>query len=69
MIRFYHLVTENFGWLLPFWLRARARHGKEDLSRLPERFGHASQPRPSGPLLWVHAASVGESQTVGPLLE
>ena len=29
--------------------------------RLRERLGHASLPRPAGPLIWCHAASVGES--------
>jgi 3-deoxy-D-manno-octulosonic-acid transferase len=65
----YRLLTHLASPLLPLWLHARARRGKEDAARLPERFGHASLPRPEGPLLWVHAASVGESQTVLPLLE
>ena len=42
-------------------LRDRAARGKEDPARLSERFGVASAPRPSGPLIWIHAASVGES--------
>ena len=50
--------------LLHVWLRRRARRGKERLSRLPERFGYASLPRPVGKLIWLHAASVGEAQSV-----
>lgn len=42
-------------------LARRARHGKEDPARLPERFGIASVARPAGRLIWFHAASVGES--------
>lgn len=42
-------------------LRRRLRAGKEDEGRLDERRGIASVPRPEGPLLWFHAASVGES--------
>lgn len=39
----------------------RIRAGKEASDRLPERFGTASQPRPPGVLIWMHAASVGET--------
>jgi 3-deoxy-D-manno-octulosonic-acid transferase len=39
----------------------RAAAGKEDPARLDERRGNAGLPRPAGPLIWFHAASVGES--------
>src|SRR6056297_493582 len=42
-------------------LRERLKEGKEDPDRIAERRGEASQPRPDGPLIWFHAASVGES--------
>lgn len=48
--------------------RRRAARGKEDPARLGERFGIPSLPRPEGPVVWVHAASVGESLSVLPLL-
>src|SRR5262249_44732334 len=47
--------------LVPFILKSRAKTGKEDLSRLDERLGIASRPRPEGKLVWIHGASVGES--------
>ena len=50
--------------LLRGWLQRRARRGKEDPARLRERFGHASQPRPPGRVIWLHAASVGEVQSM-----
>ncbi|WP_244504492.1 3-deoxy-D-manno-octulosonic acid transferase [Jannaschia faecimaris] len=42
-------------------LRRRLARGKEHPVRLDERRGVASVPRPEGPLMWLHAASVGES--------
>jgi len=47
----------------------RASRGKEDPARRRERYGRPGQPRPDGPLIWVHAASVGETIAVVPLLE
>lgn len=49
---------------LKLWLKRRIRRGKEDASRQGERFGFASIPRPPGTLVWLHAASVGEVQSV-----
>ncbi|MEM1235607.1 MAG: 3-deoxy-D-manno-octulosonic acid transferase [Pseudomonadota bacterium] len=37
--------------------------------RFPEKLGHASVPRADGKLLWVHAASVGESLSALALIE
>ena len=42
-------------------LARRLTEGKEDGARLDERRGLASVDRPDGPLMWLHAASVGES--------
>jgi len=53
---------------MPFFLSRRARAGKEDPARLDERFGRASAPRPKGRVVWVHAASVGETNAVLPLI-
>lgn len=49
---------------LTLWLIKRAARGKESFSRLRERFGHPGLMRPPGPLVWLHAASVGEAQSV-----
>lgn len=52
-----------------FFLRRRSRKGKELQERIHERMGVASHSRPAGSLLWFHAASVGETNVVLPLID
>lgn len=52
----------------PFVLGHRERHGKEERQRRSERLGIASLPRPAEPLAWFHAASVGETNAVLPVI-
>ena len=47
----------------------RASRGKEEHARRRERYGRAGRERPDGPLIWMHAASVGETMAVMPLIE
>src|ERR1700712_168599 len=54
--------------LITPYLAFRAANGKEDRSRRDERFGYASANRPQGPLIWFHAASVGETSAILPLI-
>ena len=44
-------------------LKARRKAGKEPVERFKERLGRSDVERPSGSLVWVHAASVGEAQS------
>ncbi len=47
----------------------RRRRGKEDPARSAERLGHPSAGRPEGPLVWVHAVSVGEAMAAMPVID
>lgn len=49
-------------------IAARLAEGKEDPERYGERLGRPGVPRPDGPLIWIHAASVGEALSVQELI-
>ncbi len=64
----YRLLTRLLQPLAPRVLEGRARRGKEDPARLGERLGQAGVARPDGPLVWMHAISVGESLSLLPVI-
>jgi 3-deoxy-D-manno-octulosonic-acid transferase len=55
--------------LFALWQRRALRIGKEDAGRTGERWGRTERRRPDGLLVWFHAASVGETQSILPLID
>ncbi len=68
-LRGYRALQTLLSPVIDIYLRYRKLIGKEDIKRFPERLGRPSIARPQGNLLWIHAASIGESVSVLPLLE
>ncbi len=69
MLRGYTLATRLLQPVAPLLLKYRQRHSKEEAGRTGERLGIPSIPRPEGPLVWFHAASVGETNAILHLIE
>ena len=67
-LRAYRFLSAVAAPLSPLLLAARLRRGKESAERVSERRGDALYERPNGPLVWLHAASVGELTSVLPLI-
>ncbi len=65
----YRGLTYIGGPAVRLYLDRRRAAGKEDPLRQAERLGLAERPRPAGPLVWVHAASVGEANSVLVLID
>jgi 3-deoxy-D-manno-octulosonic-acid transferase len=65
----YRMTTTLGGPLIRAYLSLRLRRGKEDPERFGERLGKSSLKRPDGPIIWIHAASVGECLSILPLVD
>jgi 3-deoxy-D-manno-octulosonic-acid transferase len=68
-LRVYQRLSAAAASLAPTLIKRRLRQGKEDPARIGERRGIARDPRPQGPLVWVHGASVGEVLAAAALIE
>lgn len=68
-LRAYRLASRLLGPFTRLLLLERARRGKEERTRIGERRGEATRPRPPGRLVWLHGASVGETLSLLPIVE
>ena len=67
---FLYRVLINFVILIsPIIIIFRLMKNKESLTRFKEKFCFFSKKRSNGKLIWFHGASVGEIQSIVPLLE
>ncbi|MEK9662143.1 MAG: glycosyltransferase N-terminal domain-containing protein, partial [Alphaproteobacteria bacterium] len=69
MLTLYRAATTAALPLVDLLLWRRATRGKEDPSRIDERRGIPSLERPHGRLVWLHAASLGEAQSILQLVD
>ena len=63
MYIFYRTLTQFSGVILSLLLSKRIKNNKEIPGRVVEKKGISQRPRPTGKILWIHAASVGEAQS------
>ena len=68
-LRVYQKLSAAAAPLAPALIKRRLKQGKEDPARIGERRGISKDPRPQGPLVWVHGASVGEVLAAAALVE
>ena len=69
MIFFYTILINLILILSPLIILVRLLRKKEDFIRFKEKFGFFTKKRSKGKLIWFHGASVGEFQSIVPLLE
>ena len=69
MIFFYRILINFIFILSPFIIFIRLLKNKEDLKRFTEKIGFFKDYKSKRKLIWFHGASVGEFQSIVPLLE
>ena len=69
MFFIYKILINLVFFFSPIIIIFRIFKGKEDKSRFREKVGIFSKKRNKGKLIWFHGASVGEIQSIIPLLE
>lgn len=68
MYQLYKFISMLIYPLIRLLLLKRVDNGKEDPDRYLEKLGYFTAARPSGKLIWFHAASIGEFNAILPII-
>ena len=70
VIFFLYRIFSNLALIfIPLVIFIRKRKGKELQERTKERYGENTHERKKGKLIWIHAASIGECQSILPIVD
>ncbi len=70
VIFFLYRIFSNLALIfIPLVIFIRKRNGKELQERTNERYGKNTYKRKKGKLIWIHAASIGECQSILPIVD
>lgn len=69
IFKFYKVLSNLSAPIVRHLIKKRLKKGLEDPLRYKERYGIPSIDRPQTPVIWFHAASVGESLSLLPVID
>ena len=70
MMFFLYRIFSNLALIfIPLVIFIRKIKGKELPDRISERYGKNTHDRKKGKLIWIHAASIGECQSILPIVD
>ncbi len=69
LLTIYRIISYLIYPFVHFYLKSRINSNKELRNRISERYGISSINRKKGKLVWIHAASIGESLSILPIVK